>query len=315
MTIMLTTITGDADLYVTKYEGDVSSGMGVFPTRYEFMWRSFHFGDDILKILYTDRNYCYNCEYIIGVYGYSNSTYSLMLSESEATVISLVMNRPQAMTTTGSTIKYFSVALANSADDVTITLTSTSGSGDIFLKVYNTTDYTYSSSNSPNPSDPSSYTYTTKGSGKDYVTITGPFKFMSTIVIAVKQSSSASSYRFSILASSVGKPILLQTGLPQSHFVQEGTMEYFQYFISDNTIEDLQVAVTARSGDPDILVTRLLTLTYLLTHSLTYSLTHSLLLTHSYSLTLTHSLLLAHSYSLLLTHTHLLAHSLLDLST
>ena len=125
-------ISGDADLYVNSYKtseanSGASAGAIPFPTRDSFIWRSSKLGDDNVKISHRDPKFCYDCVYLIGVFGYQNSTYTLLGGLSESQIISLTLNRPQFIFGAPSDkMKYFSVFPSTSVDDISISATSLS---------------------------------------------------------------------------------------------------------------------------------------------------------------------------------------------
>jgi hypothetical protein len=125
----------------------------------------------------------------------------------------------------------------------------------MYVAVYNATSY-YSAAGGddhayPDPTDPSSYQFSTRDTEDDHVFIPGPHKDQGVVIIAVKALSPV---RFTIIVSSSnqGSAILLQGGVPQSHFVEAAQNELFKYYPSGG--EDLRITVSARSGDPDLFV-------------------------------------------------------------
>jgi hypothetical protein len=75
--IALDVSSGDSDLYVNTFKPNRSQHL-VLPTRENNTWRSVSYGDDTVRIDYNDAHYCYGCEYIIGVYAFFNSNYSIL---------------------------------------------------------------------------------------------------------------------------------------------------------------------------------------------------------------------------------------------
>lgn len=70
---------------------DVGSGM-VLPTMQSATWRSMHYGNDSVQIEYDDPNFCSDCTYVVGVFGYMNSTYTILVSTSLNQVIRLMVS-------------------------------------------------------------------------------------------------------------------------------------------------------------------------------------------------------------------------------
>jgi hypothetical protein len=54
--------------------------------------------------------------------------------------------------------------------------------------------------------------------------------------------------RFSIVATSSQRPVLLLAGVPQSHFVQFGNNEYFKFY--PHADEDLHITLTGTHRRP-----------------------------------------------------------------
>lgn len=287
--ISLTTLVGDADIYVTAHKKS-DTGAVTFPTADTVsgghsgsgstsMWKSQFMGDDSVVIKYTDPHFCSDCDYIIGVYGFRNSTYTLLVTEAEDTVIDLVMNRPQIATIswTGDAssgnhkdLRYFKLKLDFDMEDFTVSLTPLdTGVGDMFLQCYNMDTEGFNATSGarlPDPQVTESYLLSTEGSIDNLIniphTLTAEFGENVQCVIAVRAYSSE--MRFSIVASStreVGgdgdlsndKLIILQPGIPQDHYVSKGYTELFRYYPSRG--EDVHITLTARNGDPDLIAT------------------------------------------------------------
>lgn len=162
------------------------------PTKTHYQWRSLFVGSDAVTVTYEDPQYCVDCDYLVGVYGYHNSTYTLMVTDQEDTIIKLVQNRPQiASIGAKDGILFFSAVIASSTADMTVTLTSLgTGFADLYVAVYNATTF-----NSPSGGDvyrlpdaryPSTYQYTTAHTEDDHVFIPGPHKEESIVIILVQ---------------------------------------------------------------------------------------------------------------------------------
>lgn len=219
------------------------------PSKSNYQWHSLFVGSDAVSFDYTDRNYCFNCEYIIGVYGYTNSTYTLMGTTARDTVIKLTQNRPQvaAIEFQGDML-YFSCIISSSEADMSVTLTSLdSGIADLYVAVYNNTEYMNAERVDnymlPDPDDSTSYQYTTAHTQDDHVFIPGPHWIESIVVIAVRAESYIG-VKFSIVATSSQYPVLLLSGVPQNHFVEFGANEFFKYY--PHADADLRVSLTGK---------------------------------------------------------------------
>lgn len=47
----------------------LEKGEAVLPDKDNYVWRANRVGDDSIEVVPSDPNFCYDCEYIIGVYG------------------------------------------------------------------------------------------------------------------------------------------------------------------------------------------------------------------------------------------------------
>jgi len=71
ISITLTPLYGDADLYVRKFDSSRAEDDG------DYIWESKSWGADFIKISSTDPNACQNCELQIMVYAFTESIYTL----------------------------------------------------------------------------------------------------------------------------------------------------------------------------------------------------------------------------------------------
>jgi hypothetical protein len=162
-------------------------------------------------------------------------------------------------------LKYFTIGALTSADSILFIVTPLdSGREDLYVQVYLNNSVLSSQRILPDPGNPSTYKYTTKGTPGDYISIEGPHQQGTVFVVAVQTTKAQTrlplratvaagvSTRYTILASYSQQYVTLTAGVPQSHFVSKGTTEYFR-FIPDRDA-DMRVTLTARSGDPDLLI-------------------------------------------------------------
>jgi hypothetical protein len=93
----MTSLRGDADVFVATY--DPSSGKPfVFPKSTDwdtYFWASRAITQDQIRIRYFDAHFCYNCDYVVGVYGYRNASYTMLVTMSDDDIILLLPGRPQ----------------------------------------------------------------------------------------------------------------------------------------------------------------------------------------------------------------------------
>jgi hypothetical protein len=74
ISVSLTMLAGDADLYMTAFRPSAGGGGGgadkpSLPTRSSYTWHSVHIGDDLIAVDYNDPHFCTGCDFIVGVYG------------------------------------------------------------------------------------------------------------------------------------------------------------------------------------------------------------------------------------------------------
>ena len=104
----------------------------------------------------------------------------------------------------------------------------------------------------PDPHDSTTYDYTSVGQSVDSIHVPGPHESATTFIIGVFPVSN-STCRYTVVGSFSSTAIVLQEGVPQRHFVNQGHNEYF-VFNMDRQDADVSVTVTAITGDPDILI-------------------------------------------------------------
>lgn len=248
LTFTLTPITGDPDLYInTRTQAQLDQNAYHFPSMSNTIWRSGHAGADSIRITYNDRSFCVDCDFVVGVYAYRNASYTLLLTTEEDAIINLVVGRPQRIHVPFGALSYLAFTSTSSTEDITISLTKL-GSANVVMVMEK---YKASSPNviMPDPTKPSSYSYSSQVSGSYTFVVKGPFAEPYLFIIAVSSSSPSDC---SILASSSKYAITLASGIPQAHYVAQGSMVYFKYFLSD--LEDLQVTINVLNGDPDLLI-------------------------------------------------------------
>ena len=166
-----TSASGDGDLFVSTYRtsANVSTSMQ-FPTSGNYQWHSMRFGDDVINIDYSDKHYCSGCQFVVGVYGYRNTSFALLVTTQTDTVVRALPNVPLQVVAPLDAIRYFSVIPASSADDVVFTVTSQDTSEQaMYVQVYLTNSSSsfatrpsaapVPSSRSPSSSSPSGFPY------------------------------------------------------------------------------------------------------------------------------------------------------------
>lgn len=195
---------------------------------------------------------------MIAVNGFSNATYTLSVVSNTASIIRLKPNRPQNAQLDFEKRMYFSCEMTTSTADVTISLTSLStGYADLYVRLVNSSVIASGHPVLPNPNDPRTYTYSTAGSEDSHVYIPGPREENDGVLLIT--AVALTSLRFVVIVATTNHPVILQLGVPQSHFVADGGNAIFQIF--PDPYDDLRVTVT---GKPCIAI--FFPLSKLLTH-------------------------------------------------
>lgn len=118
--IILTTLSGDADIYVstkTKH-----------PSPRNYTWSAVDYGDDVLEISPAEPS-----RYFIGIYGASESTYTLTVAV-DTTLVSLEDGQPLSGSLGMLQWNYYQFYYPSwSSDDVSITLSTLSGNADVYV--------------------------------------------------------------------------------------------------------------------------------------------------------------------------------------
>jgi len=215
ISLTLSTNYGDADLYVNT----VKSGAAlVFPNPSDwasYQWSSRStFSNDTVSIRYDDTSdrFCFNCDYIVAVYGYRNSSYTLSYVSGEDAVIHLLPNKALKLSMQAMQLRYTAYQVAGSSENLLVSLTSLdTGSADLFVMLWDLEQALGMRQEDllPDPLIPASYTYTTAGSEDDLVHLPGPFVNETLVVITIRANTDIA---FNILVSSSSSPVILQPG-------------------------------------------------------------------------------------------------------
>jgi hypothetical protein len=227
LSIFLTALTGDPDLYVSFVDDH--------PSTESFNWSSTYTGADLVVI---DNATVGN--YYIAVRAYLNSTFTVTAYvddlNSVSQTISLVNGRPQNGRVSAARYRYYSFQLNELHSDATILLTRRVGDPDMYVTA--------------NGSTPSKSVWQWKADtfGGDMITVHHPP--MGTYLIAVYGANSAD---FTLTASTTDQIVSLQDGRPLREDLREKEYEYFVIAV-DRLDQDLTVTVTAVAGDPDLYI-------------------------------------------------------------
>lgn len=248
------TLSGDADLYILAVEApaaddDNEDTQQVLPSKEHYHWKGDQVGDDVVEIVPSDAHFCSECDFLVTVAAFTNTSYVLTASVEAMSIVPLAGGRPQVGHVDRDNMQYFSAVLGSSTEDLRVSLTLFAGHAEIF--VADRVD----PSRLPLPEDPTSWRYSSRSNsrGRNEVVIPGPHRNRTRFAIGVRGLEDAST--FSILASFSQSLIFLQEGVPVQQSLAPGRMAWFVHRLARK--EDVRVAVTALSGDPDILASTL----------------------------------------------------------
>ena len=132
---MLTSLSGDCDLFVSTSPN---------PTREVHMWGQSRMGSDAITIYPENANYCDDCYYFIGIYGFDESYFSLLATLKDDTPTVLYPGMPQNDHVVESGVNHYAFQFIRTSSDasaesesITIDLTPAFGDPDIFVIVSN----------------------------------------------------------------------------------------------------------------------------------------------------------------------------------
>jgi hypothetical protein len=261
--VEVTPLTGDVDLYVglpkdLRPENLPSRSYG------SYIWRQATLGADELTISHNDPKFCYDCVYTIGVFGYRNSTFTILSSAKRDAVVNLIQGRPQRGHVASGGSRFYSFFKSSSSEDMEISLTVLSGDADIYVaQGVSVGDIL------PNPADSSSYVLSSENSGDDRIVIPN---FCDSSELAegggakngfLDDATSCRAFtigtfgklgsEYQLTVSTASSTLQLVAGVAQRHFVAKNGMEHFVFNLDDARLS-LSIVVTAISGNPEIFV-------------------------------------------------------------
>ena len=235
MSIVLTVISGDADLYVSNTTQQ--------PNIDDAIWHSAGWGSDSVDIENVSAG-----TYYIGVTAFTNSTWSLMtfLTQESTNDINVPCGINTCSTlTNGYPInqklhrkhyKYYIISIFNPTDSLTISCGARVGDPDIMLN---------KGSNKPTRE---SYTWSSTSVGTDVITI--PHPEVGDYTLAV-YSYSSTDYTIVYKTSDITMTLIEST--PFREDLQAGLYEYFMFSVNSiNTGKDLTISLSLLTGDADI---------------------------------------------------------------
>jgi hypothetical protein len=234
LTVTVTPFNGDPDLYMSISTQE--------PTNQDYDWVSMAYGADHLTVDYTMDNF-QTGEYYIGVYGWTNTSFTITamitdLSEVDTTpgqMTTLFDGVPQTGLLTASSDMHYYTFFLGDEGNLTVTVTPQYGDPDLYI----TTDGTIPS--------PDNYQWDSLYYGRDSIIISdGCNNCQYTIGV-----NAFSHTLYTIIASSTSSANILQSGHPQSGFVQSQDWQYYRFYAGITGLP-MTVALNALTGDPDL---------------------------------------------------------------
>ena len=246
ISISLTMISGDADIYVKH---------GEIPTDKNHDFESIHLGNENLIITPLDRLRKGNLtgKFYIGVLGYTHSIYTLIVTTTNSTFIKLLPNIPQSGSVTLKNMSYFFLDYPQVNTNITITLSVAEGNPDLYAKVcrQNKRQCMFTTHE-----DPSNLYYSSHDSGSESIEIAHNFsncgeRHHCTYIIGVYGRSDYSTYTISVSTNNSDEIILID-GKPSTFAVSESREIYFKYTVFNETVSNVTFMLTPIYGDPDL---------------------------------------------------------------
>lgn len=234
---------GDPDLYMsTSITGPQR------PTRDMdgHTWSGRQLYGDSITISETDPNYCQDCTYYIGVYAYTNVTFTVVATLETPVVLNDGVTLSSSVKR--GAMKYFNIRTLTGHSDLTISLTFFGGNANLYVGTEMYPEY----------NDDMSYHW-------------AKYWYSGAITLVIREDDDEAcktidcqyhigvygvqDANFTITASTLGTIIPLVSGVPLRSHVETGAWEYFSFYV-DEVGHDLTFEVTPIDGDPDLYVSR-----------------------------------------------------------
>ena len=246
-TISLTSFSGDPDLYIS-----LNNNFGsIRPTKSNYTWYSNHYGSDLITISHHDPKRKCNisinliqCIYIIAIYGYRNSIYSITVTTE------ITIELQNGIPIQGKLIKYqwhyykFKV-LNNHPLMLIVGITEISGSNDLFIDI------------NKEPTE-TSYLYSSYSWNQDKNIQINHIKCPSihddqnvefcNYFIGIRAITD-SKYSVFIQSTSSETEFLIEDNIPITRSINADQFLFFRYQISEN-LKDLTISFTPITGKP-----------------------------------------------------------------
>jgi hypothetical protein len=235
LTLTLSCSSGSATLY---------AGTSQFPEWNDpstYYWRAYGFSAvKSLIVLESDEHACQNatCKYYIGVYGVTNSTYTLLATTANSTTPLRSGVGIEAWVDQGGW-EYFSFAVIEPGMTLDVTVTALTGDPDLYISTI-----------TPRPTL-DDYEYRSLNVGDDHIFIATPN--LTTYYIGVYAFRNSTFRVTAVLGSDA--IITLHNGEPQTGLLNVSLYKYYSLNLQNTVLEDVTFSLTPIFGDPDLFIT------------------------------------------------------------
>lgn len=240
LSIILTPFSGDPDLVMSRATGNPDD----LPNNTHHEWSSTLYQGDAITVPHTDSRLCL-CTYIIGVYGYTAASYSLVAVSSD--FVQLQDGQPQAGQVAKGAFAYYRIEVPDAGSDITFSVTPLAGNPQLFISnnddvIPTLTDYTRKS-----------YPWQSSTAITFHRTDDDLCNVNNCVYWVGVYGYTASNY--SVVAATAKQAILLQDGVPVRDWIGYHQWEYFTFQVNSFTAGvDAAFIITPLSGDPDLYV-------------------------------------------------------------
>ncbi|OMJ70119.1 hypothetical protein SteCoe_31973 [Stentor coeruleus] len=248
VSISLTMFTGDGDIYVRS---------GAMPSLTNFNFSSTHIGNENLVISAIDRKRIGSPtgKYYIGIYGYEHSSFTLIVTTSNSSVIKLQPGIPQSGAVNQSLFEYYSLGFPTQDTNIIISFSVGSGNPDLYVRLckQNITKCFFNQSELKNPVDIYSSIHLTGSESVEipHLISSCPKSSQCTYLIGVYGVALYSTFTI-VATTNKSDEIVLREGRPTSNHLLQNDYKYYKFTVINTTVYEVLFMLTPTYGDCDI---------------------------------------------------------------